>query len=73
MRKNLSDIIINICSVVISILFIKNRDRCFEFAEWIIMKYIRASEQVKDKTILTAAYIDYYGKILDKIHIEFKN
>lgn len=73
MKKNLSDILINICSVIISSLFFKNKDRCFEFAQWIIMKYIRASKKVKKKTVLTAAYIDYYGKILDKIQIEFKN
>lgn len=37
------------------------------------MKYIKKSDKVKNKTILTAAYIDYYDKIIEKIKTEFQN
>ena len=73
MKKTLSDIMINICYVIISSLLIVDKDRCFQLARWIIMKYIKASDKVKNKTILTAAYIDYYDKIIEKIKTEFQN
>jgi hypothetical protein len=73
MSKNLSNIAFNFCYVIISSLLIENKDRCFQLARWIIMKYIKKSDKVKNKTILTAAYIDYYDKIIEKIKTEFQN